>query len=139
MDSICEGLKSFWEQASEGTLPLLFPAWLTNAAYEAMKRICKRIEDVEQDIQEHSDIYTRLVTKPGLVFTSCPIESKFDYFTSGREIRIPWVSTILFKSKWMKGEDIFGPVERQDPIECITSMHYKDEVDSVQGKEIATC
>jgi len=58
----CTGLppllsyKGFWEQASEGTLPLPFAAWLTNAAYVCAANLCMAVIDIDKDAQERSEL-----------------------------------------------------------------------------------
>jgi hypothetical protein len=126
LDSICEKVKSFWEQASNGTLPLPFAAWLTNAAYEATKRLCVGLIDIDKDAQEHQHVYIGVVHRLNIVFTSCPVAPKYDDFTQGRGMTFPWLAIAHFKLEWKGEQNSLARNDWQDPIKCISSPYEED-------------
>ncbi|KAE8452073.1 hypothetical protein EG329_002239 [Mollisiaceae sp. DMI_Dod_QoI] len=127
LDSICETVKSFWEQVSIGTLPLPFAAWLTNAAYESAKRLCVSIMDIDKDAQEHQDVYIGLVNQFNLIFMSCPIECKYDDFSQGRGMTFPWIAIVAFKDGWSSDYQARSGNHWQDPINYISPAYTQGD------------
>ena len=80
----------------------MFAAWLTNAAYEATKRLCKAINDIDKDAQEHQDVYPGVVNDLNIVFGRSLIEPEFDDFTKGGGMTFPWITFISFKNEWKR-------------------------------------
>ncbi|KIW22022.1 uncharacterized protein PV07_12580 [Cladophialophora immunda] len=126
LDSICEKVKIYSEQTSDGTLPLPFAAWLTNAAYEAAKRLCAELIDIDKDAQEHQDVYIGVVNRFDIVFTSFSPVSKFNDFTQGRGMTFPWIAIAHFKLEWKGEQPPPAKSDWQDPLKCISST-YKEE------------
>lgn len=132
MDSICEKTKSFWKEASDGGLPLPFAAWLTNAACEATKSLCAAADDIVKDAQELQLIYYGVVNTLGIMFKSCPIESKYTEFTQGRGMTFPWLALLNLRNQWKERDGSFDRNDRQDPTQYISPEYTSDNL----GKDL---
>jgi hypothetical protein len=132
MDAVCEKTKAFWEEAANGSLPLPFAAWLTDAAYEATKRLCSQAADILTDGQELQDIYYGPINDFQLVFTSCPIEPEYEEFTKGEAMTFPLIALADFKVQWRRNKSSVDCNTRQTPVNYISSKY--DERDL--GKDL---
>ena len=116
-------------------MPLLVAAWLTNAAYEAAKRLCEGLVDIDKDAQEHQYVYIGIVNRLNIVFNSCPLASTYDDFAQGRGMTFPGIAIAHFKLKWKVEQNSLAGSCWQDPIKCIASAYKND--DSVSfGKDL---
>ncbi|KFZ17965.1 hypothetical protein V502_04337 [Pseudogymnoascus sp. VKM F-4520 (FW-2644)] len=137
LDSICETIKCFWEQASDGILPLPAAAWLTNAAYERAKDSCIRVMDIDKDAQEHQEVYIGVVDQLSIVFSSYPTDPTYDDFRQGRGMTFPWLAIAHFKIKWNQHRNSLPKIGRQDPIKLISPLSFgQDDGGDVLAKNL---
>ncbi|CZT06985.1 uncharacterized protein RAG0_12557 [Rhynchosporium agropyri] len=122
LDSLCQTIKCFWEQASDKILPLLVAAWLTNAAYQRTKSLCDGIKDIDKDAQEHQEVYIGLVNQLRIVFSSSPTDPEYDDFTQGRGMTFPWIAIAHFKIEWIENRKSLSGTGRQDPVKLISPI-----------------
>lgn len=101
MDAICSAVKSLWEQAGAGLIPIVLASWTLSAALKGVERWLAATTSRLQ-VSEHQSLISKYVVRLKVLDVtlrpSSEIAPKHTPFTAGRGFGTAWFALEDFKS-----------------------------------------
>ena len=101
MDAICSAVKSLWEQADAGLIPIVLASWTSSAALKGVER-CLAASTPRLQASDHEILLSKYAVRlKSLNFTlQLDAENTPEHtpFTAGHGLRTAWVALTTFRS-----------------------------------------
>lgn len=136
MDAICSAVKSLWEQAGAGQIPIVLASWTSSAALKGVERWLAATTS-GLHVSEHRTLISRYVVRLRLLDVTLrpnsEIAPKHTPFTAGHGLHTAWLALEDFKSSRQHDERLMCGRLFEIPASHITVQ--KDFLDGPRQTE----